>query len=327
MLDVPIHADAWLLDPAVTFLNHGSFGACPLDVLERQQELRAAMEREPVDFLVRRMTPLLDESRDALAGLIGADPADVVFVQNATAGVNAVLRSLAFRPGDEILVTAHDYNACRNVARYVAGRTGAVVVEAELPLPIDSPQQVVDAVLGPDHSPHAAGPAGSHHQPDGLDLPDRGTGAGAGPPGDRHAGGRRPRPRHGAARHEAAGGGLLHGQLPQVALRPEGGRLPLRPPRPAGGHPAADHQPRLEPPSARLFAVSRRLRLAGHARPLGLALRRRGDPLRQHADARRAAGPDRSGTTSWPCSAGGFSASGLGSCRSARRRCSARWRR
>ena len=131
----------------MTFLNHGSFGACPLDVLERQQELRAAMEREPVDFLVRRMTPLLDESRDTLAGLIGADPADVVFVQNATAGVNAVLRSLAFRPGDEILVTAHDYNACRNVARYVAGRTGAAVVEAELPLPIDSPQQVVDAVL------------------------------------------------------------------------------------------------------------------------------------------------------------------------------------
>jgi isopenicillin-N epimerase len=146
-LTSPIHNDAWLLDPAVTFLNHGSFGACPLDVLERQQELRAAMEREPVDFLVRRMTPLLDESRDALAGLIGAEPADVVFVQNATAGVNAVLRSLDFRPGDEILVTAHDYNACRNVVRYVAGRTGAVVVEAELPLPIASPQEVLEAVL------------------------------------------------------------------------------------------------------------------------------------------------------------------------------------
>ena len=105
------------------------------------------MEREPVDFLVRKMTPLLDESRNALAELIGADPADVVFVQNATAGVNSVLRSLEFRPGDEILVTAHDYNACRNVARYVAGRTGAAVVEADVPLPIDSPRQVIDAVL------------------------------------------------------------------------------------------------------------------------------------------------------------------------------------
>jgi isopenicillin-N epimerase len=71
----------------------------------------------------------------------------VVFVPNATAGVNAVLRSLDFRPGDEILVTPHDYNACRNVVRYVAGRSAAVVAEVELPLPVDSPQQVVDAVL------------------------------------------------------------------------------------------------------------------------------------------------------------------------------------
>lgn len=147
LLTTAIHADAWLLDPDVTFLNHGSFGACPLDVLDRQREIQTLLEREPVDFLVRRMTPLLDESRDTLAELIGADPADVVFVQNATAGVNAVLRSLKFQPGDEILVTAHDYNACRNVVRFVAGQTGAVVVEAELPLPVDSPGQVVDAVL------------------------------------------------------------------------------------------------------------------------------------------------------------------------------------
>ncbi|MEN6451842.1 MAG: aminotransferase class V-fold PLP-dependent enzyme [Thermoguttaceae bacterium] len=147
LLTAPIHADAWLLDHAVTFLNHGSFGACPLDVLDRQQEIRREMEREPVDFLARRMTPLLDESRETLAELIDADPADVVFVHNATAGVNAVLRSLKFRPGDEILVTAHDYNACRNVARYVAAQTGAVIVEVPLPLPIDSPEQVVDAVL------------------------------------------------------------------------------------------------------------------------------------------------------------------------------------
>ena len=140
-----IQPDAWLLDPAVTFLNHGSFGACPRAVLEKQQELRLEMEREPVDFLVRKMTPLVDESRDALARLVGADSSDVVFVQNATAGVNSVMRSLDFRPGDEILVTAHDYNACRNVIRYVAQRTGVVVVEAAAPLPITSPQQIVDA--------------------------------------------------------------------------------------------------------------------------------------------------------------------------------------
>lgn len=142
-----LQPDAWPLDPEVTFLNHGSFGACPRVVLERQSELRARMEREPVDFLVRQMPGLVDQSRDALARLIGADARDVAFVQNATAGVNSVIRSLDFRPGDEILVTAHDYNACRNVVRYVAQRTGAVAVQIDLPLPITSPRQVVDAIL------------------------------------------------------------------------------------------------------------------------------------------------------------------------------------
>lgn len=142
-----IQPEAWGLDPAVTFLNHGSFGACPKVVLERQTEIQREMERQPLDFLVRKMTPLVDESRNTLAGLVGADPTDMVFVQNATAGVNSVARSLDFRPGDELLVTTHDYNACRNVIRYVAQRTGAVVVEVHVPLPITSPQQVIDAVL------------------------------------------------------------------------------------------------------------------------------------------------------------------------------------
>jgi len=128
-------------------LNHGAFGACPRVVLELQQRLRAELEREPVRFFLRRMQPLLDESRRGLAELIGADPADLVFVRNATTGVNSVLRSLRFQPGDELLVTDHDYNACRNAARFVAQRAGAQVVVASLPLPVESPRQVVDAVI------------------------------------------------------------------------------------------------------------------------------------------------------------------------------------
>jgi isopenicillin-N epimerase len=142
-----VKPDAWPLDPAVTFLNHGSFGACPRVVLERQRQWREEMEREPVEFLVRKLQPLLDHSRDALAELIGADPADVVFVHNATAGVNAVLRSLRLRPGDEILSTSHDYNACRNVVRYVAERGGAAARVINIPPPIRSPRQLIDATL------------------------------------------------------------------------------------------------------------------------------------------------------------------------------------
>ena len=143
----PRRADAWGLDPDVLMLNHGSFGACPRAVLQRQQELREQLEREPVRFFMRKLQPLLDQSRQTLAELVGAEPVDVVFVRNATTGVNAVLRSLPLRPGDELLVTDHDYNACRNVVDFVAERAGANVVTAAVPLPVRWPGQVVDAVL------------------------------------------------------------------------------------------------------------------------------------------------------------------------------------
>ena len=145
--DRPAAGDIWRLDSTVTMLNHGSFGACPAAVLLRQDELRAQLEREPVQFFVRAMQGLLDESREELARLIGCDAADLVFVANATDGVNCVLRSLRLESGEQILVTNHGYNACRNVAAYVAERSGAELVVAQLPLPIDEPRQIVEAVL------------------------------------------------------------------------------------------------------------------------------------------------------------------------------------
>jgi len=104
-------------------LNHGAFGACPKVVLDAQNRLRAPMESDPVRFFLRQMEPILDGSRQALAGLVGSEAADLVFVRNATAGVNSVLRSLRWKPGDELLLTNHAYNACRNAADYVADRT------------------------------------------------------------------------------------------------------------------------------------------------------------------------------------------------------------
>jgi len=144
---LPQAAGAWALDPAVTMLNHGSFGACPRVVLERQRELQCQLEARPVQFLVRQMPELLDASRRRLAATVGADSQDVVFVPNATAGVNSVLRSLRFRSGDEILVTVHGYNACNNVARFVAKQSQATLVVAEIPSPVESPQQIIDVVM------------------------------------------------------------------------------------------------------------------------------------------------------------------------------------
>jgi isopenicillin-N epimerase len=140
-------AKLWTLDPNVVFLNHGSFGACPKPVLEAQTELRARMERQPLQFLARDLEGLLDEARGKLAQFVGADADDLAFVPNATAGVNTIVRSLQFEPGDELLTTNHAYNACANALRVHEPRRVKVVV-AQVPWPLQSAQQVADAVMG-----------------------------------------------------------------------------------------------------------------------------------------------------------------------------------
>jgi isopenicillin-N epimerase len=140
-------ADLWLLDPAVDYLNHGSFGACPKAILERQAALRLELEREPVDFFIRALPGLLAGARRALAEFVGADGDDLAFLPNATAGVNAVVRSFAFSPGDELLTTDHAYAACRKTLDYAAARTGARVVEAKVPFPLRGEEDVVAPIL------------------------------------------------------------------------------------------------------------------------------------------------------------------------------------
>lgn len=139
----------WQLDPDVVHLNHGSFGACPVEVLEQQAELRNEMECNPVAFILRKYQSALEVSRQALADFVGADADGLVFVQNATYGVNSALRSIEprIKPGDELVVTSHTYNACANAVTATAVRTGADVVVADIPFPIAGKEEVVSAVL------------------------------------------------------------------------------------------------------------------------------------------------------------------------------------
>lgn len=137
----------WTLDPSVHFLNHGSFGACPRPVLERQVALRAQLESEPVRFFVRDLEPLLDEATACLAALVGARTADLAWVPNATTGVSTVLRSLAWQPGDEIVATDHTYNACRNALDFICQRHGVRLVIAPVPFPLSGPDDVERSVL------------------------------------------------------------------------------------------------------------------------------------------------------------------------------------
>ncbi len=140
----------WRLDPDVIHLNHGSFGATPAPALEEQRRLRDAMESNPTRWFLEDYQHALDEARSKVAGFVGAESAALGFVNNATEGVNSVLRSLEayLKPGDEIVVTDHDYNACRNAAAVTAARTGARVVPAAIPFPLQSAREVTDSILG-----------------------------------------------------------------------------------------------------------------------------------------------------------------------------------
>jgi isopenicillin-N epimerase len=101
----------FLLDPSVTFLNHGSYGACPRPVFEVYQRWQLELEREPVEFLGRRLPDLLAEARAPLAAYVGAGPDDLTFVPNATTGINMVARALELGPEDEVLATDLEYGA------------------------------------------------------------------------------------------------------------------------------------------------------------------------------------------------------------------------
>jgi isopenicillin-N epimerase len=140
-------ADHWLLDPEVVFLNHGSFGATPKAVIEEQTRIRERIESQPLLFFDHHYLDELDSARSELARFLGSSTEGLVFVVNATTGVNTVLRSLRLRSGDEILVTDHEYNACRNAIDVVAGMAGAQVVVVRIPFPLVEGSEAVAAIL------------------------------------------------------------------------------------------------------------------------------------------------------------------------------------
>ena len=137
----------WLLDPEVSFLNHGSFGACPAPVLEAQRAWRDRLETEPVGFLGGELEGLYDAVRAEVGAFLGADPEGLAFVPNATTGVATVLGSVRFSPGDELLAGDHEYNATLNALHAAAGRDGATVVPVHIPFPIADPNQAIEAYL------------------------------------------------------------------------------------------------------------------------------------------------------------------------------------
>jgi isopenicillin-N epimerase len=138
--------DQFLLDPDVVFLNHGSFGACPRPVFERYQALQRELECQPVDFLGRRFAELMAEARLRLAIYVGTTADNLVYVPNATTGVNIVARSLSLAPGDEVVATDHEYGACDRVWRYLCGQRRASYRRATVSVPVTTPERAADEI-------------------------------------------------------------------------------------------------------------------------------------------------------------------------------------
>ena len=138
--------DHFLLEKDVVFLNHGSFGACPKPVFEAYQAWQRQLERQPVRFFIKELWPAIETARRSLEAYVGSEPDCLVPVFNATTGVNVVAHSLKLGPGDEILSNEHEYGACTRAWNKICGKTGAVYVIAPIPRPIDSLEQVAEAI-------------------------------------------------------------------------------------------------------------------------------------------------------------------------------------
>ena len=137
----------WNFNPEIVFLNHGSFGACPQEILDYQFKLRTELESDPVHFFDVTSKQLWADSIETFAGFINADKEGIVFVPNATSGVNTILRSLLLKPDDEIIILDHTYQACWNAVDFATKRSGAKTVIVPLPYPIKNPEEVTQAIL------------------------------------------------------------------------------------------------------------------------------------------------------------------------------------
>lgn len=138
--------DLFLLRDDVVFLNHGSFGACPRAVFEEYQRWQLELERQPVEFLARRVRGLMRDAREVLGRYVGADADDLVFVPNATTAVNIVAHSLPLRTGDEVVVTDHEYGAVDRTWRFVCAESGATLVRAAIAVPVRTAGEIVESV-------------------------------------------------------------------------------------------------------------------------------------------------------------------------------------
>lgn len=134
----------FLLDPEVTFLNHGSFGACPKPIFEKYQYWQLELEKHPVQFITKHQAGYLKTAKEALADYVGCAPEDFFFTANPTVAINTVMRSIKLEPGDEILSTNHEYGAMDRTWHFYCEKSGAKYIRQNIPLPIQSKESLLE---------------------------------------------------------------------------------------------------------------------------------------------------------------------------------------
>ena len=134
----------FLLNPEITFLNHGSFGACPIPILENYQYWQKELEREPVQFILKKAPIYLQTAKEAVAQFVGCDADDFFFTANPTIAINTIMRSMDLQPGDEILTTNHEYGAMDRTWNFYCEKSGAKYIRQNISIPIQSKEKLLE---------------------------------------------------------------------------------------------------------------------------------------------------------------------------------------
>jgi len=141
------YAEKWFLDKNCIFLNHGSFGACPIEVLEEYHTWQKRIEEQPVKFFMRTYREELHASKLTLSSFLDVASDDLVFVRNATEGINTVLHSIQWKQGDEIIITNHIYPACKNAVQFYSTKFGLQITEIQIPFPLQNTEEIITPIL------------------------------------------------------------------------------------------------------------------------------------------------------------------------------------
>lgn len=134
----------FLLNPEITFLNHGSFGACPIPILENYQYWQKELETEPVQFILKKAPIYLQTAKEAVAQFVGCDADDFFFTANPTIAINTIMRSMDLQPGDEILTTNHEYGAMDRTWNFYCEKSGAKYIRQNISIPIQSKEKLLE---------------------------------------------------------------------------------------------------------------------------------------------------------------------------------------